>query len=101
MSTTMRWQYDGGCMNVVNAVCIMLSFGGVAGLAIILGWQQKKLRQRDEEIMSTISAIQYSQLKEHKYGNDNRDDGTRSGFFICANDSDGSERDHNRSHKCS
>ena len=55
-------------MNVVNAVCIMLSFGGVAGLAIILGWQQKKLRQRDEEIMSTISAIQYSQLKEHKYG---------------------------------
>ena len=91
-----------GCMNVVNAVCIMLSFGIIAGLAIILGRQQKKkLRKRDEEIMSTISAIQYSQLKRNKYGNDNRDDGTRSGVLICADDSDSSERDRNRSHKCS
>ena len=90
------------CMDVVNAVCTMLSFGGVAGVAIILGRQQKeKLRQRDEEIMSTISAIQYSQLREHKNGNDNRDDGTRSGVLICADDSDSSERDRNRSHKCS
>jgi hypothetical protein len=89
-------------MDVVNAVCTMLSFGGIAGLAIILGRQQKKkLRQRDEEIMSTISAIQYSQLKGNKHGSDNRDDGTRSGVLICADDSDSSERDHNRSHKCS
>lgn len=89
-------------MNVVNAVCIMLSFGIIAGLAIILGRQQKeKLRQRDEEIMSTISAIQYSQLRENKNGNDNRDYGAKRSVFICADDPDGPKRNHNRSHKCS
>ncbi len=89
-------------MDLVNTVCTMISFGSVAAWAIFLAQQQKKkLRQRDEEIMSTISAIQYSQLKRNKYGNDNRDDGTRSGVHIYANDPDGSQRDHNRSHKCS
>ena len=87
-------------MDIVNAICTMLSFGGVAALAIFLAQQQKKkLKQRDEE-MSTISAIQYSQLKEHKYGNDNRDDGLRDDVSKCANDPDGSKRNHNRNYKC-
>lgn len=89
-------------MDLVNTVCSMLSFGSVAALAFFLAQQKKKkLKQREEEIMSTISAIQYSQLRENKNGNDNRNDGTRSSVFICVNDSDGPERDHNRSHKCS
>ena len=89
-------------MDVVNAVCTILSFGSVAALAIFLAQQKKKkLKQRDQEVMSTISAIQYSQLKGNKHGNDNRDDGTRSSVFVCANDPVGSQRDHNRSHKCS
>ena len=51
--------------------------------------------------MSTISAIQYSQLRENKNGNDNKDDGAKRSVFICADDSDDSEHNHNRSHKCS
>ena len=89
------------CMDVVNAVCTMLSFGGIAGLAIILGRQQKKkIRQRDEEIMSTLSAIQYSQLKRNEHGNDNRNDGLRDDVSKCVNDPDGSKRNHNRNYKC-
>ncbi len=88
-------------MNVVNAVCTMLSFGSVAALAIFLAQQKKKkLKQREEEIMSTISAIQYSQLREHKNGNDNRNDGLRDDVSKCANDPDGSKRNHNRNYKC-
>ncbi len=89
-------------MDLVNAVCTMLSFGSVAAWAIFLAQQKKKkLKQRNEEIMSTISAIQYSQLREHKNGNDNRDDGLRDDVSKCANDPDSSKRNHNRNYKCS
>ena len=88
-------------MGLVNTICTMLSFGSVAALAIFLAQQEKKkLEQRNQEVMSTISAIQYSQLKGNKHGTDNRDDGIRSGVLICANDTDDPEHDHNRSHKC-
>ena len=89
-------------MNLVNAVGIMLSFGGVAVLTLWLVHKQiKYMRKRDKEIMSTISAIQYSQLKGVNHGDNNRHDGLDDAVSEDTDDSVCNQCHSNRNYKCS
>ena len=88
-------------MNLVNAVGIMLSFGGVAVLTLWLVHKQMKyMRKREKEVMSTISAIQYSQLKGVNHGDNNRHDGRRVDVSKSISVPDSREHDNNRTNKC-
>ena len=89
-------------MNLVNAVGIMLSFGGVAVLTLWLVHKQiKYMRKRDEEIMSTISAIQYSQLKEDNHGDNHRYDGLDDAVSEDTDDSVCNQCNSDANYKCS
>lgn len=88
-------------MNLVNTIGIMLSFGGVALLTLWLVHKQiKYMRKRDEEIMSTISAIQYSQLKGDNHGDNHRYDGLDDDVSEDTDDSVCNQCCSNRSYKC-
>lgn len=89
-------------MNLVNAVGIMVSFGGVAVLTLWLVHKQRKyMRKREKEVMSTISAIQYSQLRGDGHGDNNRYDGLDDDGSKNTDGSVCNQCHSNRNHKCS
>lgn len=88
-------------MDLVNAVGIIVSFGGVAVLTLwIIHKRIKYMRKREQEIMSTISAIQYSQLKGEYDGNHNGYDGLDNAVSEDVDDFVCDQCHSDRSNKC-
>lgn len=89
-------------MNIVGAIVIVLAFGGIAVITIWLGIRQKKIiDKRERELMSTISAIQYSQLKGDNHGDNNRYDGLDDAVSEDTDDTVCNQCHSNRNYKCS
>jgi hypothetical protein len=89
-------------MNLVNAVGIMVSFGGVAVLILWLVHKQRKyMRKREKEVMSTISAIQYSQLRGDGHGDNHRYDGLDDAVSEDTDDTICHECNSDTNYKCS